>query len=562
MNELLPGWPVEAVNLGVGGYNIWNGWLGFKHGPQVYDGVVLVLCNNDADIFCRSYQVVHPRPNATTWESTRPSGAAVARCFDDIALFSQASSLPVAVCFYNVYDHPAQLRIGEIIADLCASRGLCFIDTFAHFRDRKFARADLLVSPANSHPSAMAHEAVGRHLTARLKSQGWFSEYEASPIGAAPDRILAAAEAMVDINQYPPDAALNWALGALDAKSHLGRRLQASGADDDFSAASARVAEALGTANRRWHVIHRTRAFMADVAAGGRGLAAAFHRAQEQSLRLDELGFALGTGDWERVATSLLETGPTKEQCAPDEWPSDVAARFDGCGLALQSFRNSLDGMRTLARPIPLGSPHDEGSMLADLETLAGLADRAEFVCRELKSAFLRLEPIFNDARPALSEEHIAHVSRLVGAALAEMKENLGFISRLPAAIEQVRDAKDSPFTTADVTMCGESLEGKPVCALFGTVEYSAPNRLPFHSGGNFYFDGSPSLVRLYFPTFYAGRLILRPSLPKAANLANVETTVVKVELYNGKNQHRTLESASFCRERPGCFVSPIICLA
>src|SRR5947208_7178698 len=143
MNELLPAWPVEAVNLGVPNYNLWNSWLAFKHGPQVYDGVVLVLCSNDADLFNRTYHVNYAEPQQTRWESEGPFGNAVARCFDEIASFSQEQSLPVAVVYYNAYDNPGQLRIGEIIGDLCASRGLLFIDTFVQYRDRNFARDDL-----------------------------------------------------------------------------------------------------------------------------------------------------------------------------------------------------------------------------------------------------------------------------------------------------------------------------------------------------------------------------------------------------------------------------------
>src|SRR5580692_7708201 len=139
MNELWPAWPVEAMNLGVGGYNLWNSWLSFKHGPQVYDAVVLALCANDADLFERSYRLKYAGPQHIRWESTHPFGAAVARCFDDIASFSQASSLPVAVVYYG-HGHRDALQVGEIIGDLCALHGLPYFDTFAICRDRHFER--------------------------------------------------------------------------------------------------------------------------------------------------------------------------------------------------------------------------------------------------------------------------------------------------------------------------------------------------------------------------------------------------------------------------------------
>src|SRR5271154_1079021 len=76
-NELLPAWPVEAVNFGVSGYNLWNSWLGFKQAPQVYDGLVLILCTNDADLFGHSYRARYREPDLERWEGDSPFGKAV-----------------------------------------------------------------------------------------------------------------------------------------------------------------------------------------------------------------------------------------------------------------------------------------------------------------------------------------------------------------------------------------------------------------------------------------------------------------------------------------------------
>jgi hypothetical protein len=559
MNELLPEWPVEAVNLGVGGYNLWNSWLAFKHGPQVYDGVVLVLCCNDADLFGRTYRMKYSEPDHARWESTHPFGPAVALCFDDIASFSQESSLPIAVCFYNVYDLRHRLGIAQIINDLCSARCLPFIDTLVHFRERKFPHADLLVSSADYHPSPMAHEAAGRYLTAMLRRQGWFAKAEASAIGAAPDRILAAAQAMVGSDHYPPDAALNWALCALEAKSQLARRMEAAGGDDDFSAAAARVAEVLNTANRRWHAIQRTNALLGDIATGGLGLASGLYRGQEQSLRLDELGFALGTGDWNRLAVPLQEAAPAN-QCAADTWPTEITSFLDGCSADLRSLRALTDEIRTLASPAPLGLPHDEVLMLAHLETLARLTDRAQALGRELRSAFLRLKSILEDVRPALSEAHMARVSSLIAAGLKEVKEIFGFAPRLLAACRHLRHPVCARFTTVELTLRGEIIEGRPLCSVGAMIEYSVPNRLPFNDHGAFWADGSPTLIKLQFPAFYAGRLFVR-SFAKTADQATVASAMVKVEIYNRKDQPRILEPDSFHKDRTGRFISPLVYL-
>jgi len=557
MNELLPAWPVEAVNLGVGGYNLWNSWLGFKYGPQVYDGVVLVLCTNDADLFERSYRVKYTLPRHTRWESTHPYGAAVARCFDDIASFSQESPLPVAVVYYNDGDHRDVLRIAEIINDLCALRGILYIDTFAICRDRHFERDDLRVSSTDAHPSAKVHEAVGRHLAATLKRQGWLGESNASEIGAAPDRILASAQAMVETNRYPPEAALNWAVGALDAKSRVARRLQASGAEDNFYAAAARASEALGTASRRWHTINRTRALVQGITIGGYGIAWNLFCMQEEKLKLEELCFALGTSNWNQLTASFLKAEPT--QPIAEAWPSDAASFLEGSALDLLQFHEALDGLRILASPAVVGSPQDEALMLADLVTLGRIADRTQAECAELKASFLRLESIFRDARSALPEAQISYISSLIGAALKNMKESFGFVQRLLAAIKHIRDADRPSFTTIEISVSVKATEESPACMLTGQVNYGVPNRLPLRNSA-FLRGGSTSLVTIHFPVFYAGRLSLIVFNPKATIPPQaLEATLVKVELYNGKNRRLSVDPASFYKDPQGRLVSPLV---
>jgi hypothetical protein len=83
------------------------------------------------------------------------------------------------------------------------------------------------------------------------------------------------------------------------------------------------------------------------------------------------------------------------------------------------------------------------------------------------------------------------------------------------------------------------------------------PTRLPFTDSGCFWFDGSDARIKLHFPVFYAGRVALRPFIPKTTQM--VETTLVKVEVYNRPNRRLVVDPASFYRERTGRFVSPLI---
>jgi hypothetical protein len=569
MNELLPGWPVEGVNLGVCGYNLWNSWLAFKHDPQVYDGVILALCNNDGELFGRTYQVVHPAPNPARWENVHPLGAAVAHCFDDMASFSREQSLPIAVIYYNGFDNRDQVRIGEIIGALCASRGFCFIDTLVLYRDRNFTHADLVVSSANRHPSTTAHEAVGRQLVATLKRQGWFREYEEPAISVAPDRILTAAKAMVELDRYPADAALDWALRTLDAKSCLARRMKASGRGGDFSSAAARAADVLTSASRRWHMIQGTRTLSEEIGTSGYGVAGGLVSVHDERLRLDELGFALGTGDWSRLADGLPQAEPAP-QSPRDGLPSNALAFLDECSLELSRFRDSLEELRSLAAPATIGSPRDDAPMLSDLEALSEIADRTHAECAALKASFLRLESTLDDSRPALSEAEIAQVSMLISASFRRMKASFGFVSRMAAATARIQDEDHSSFTTVEITIRGEAIEGKPICIVGGQAEYIVPKRLSFNYSDNFLLDGSPGLVKLYFPILYAGRISFgthrrRPVLAESDStnpFQAVETTLIKVELKSGAHRRRAFAPASFSKDRNGRYLSPLIYLS
>jgi hypothetical protein len=568
MNQMLPSWPVEGVNLGVCGYNLWNSWFDFKHNPQVYDGVVFALCNNDVELFGRTYQVVHPPPSPARWEKVHPLGAAVAHCFDDIASFSREQSLPVAVIYYNAYDNRDQVQIGEIIEDLCASRGFCFLDTLAHYRDRNFTPSDLVVSSANRHPSTTAHEAVGRHLAATLQRQGWFREYEEPAISLAPDRILTAARAMVELDRYPADAALDWALRALDAKSRLARRLKATGRDGDFSFAAARAADVLTSASRRWHIIQRTKAFSEEIIPGGYGVAGGLVSMHDERLRLEELAFALGTGDWNRLADGLPQAEPAP-QSPRDGLPSTALAFLNACSLELSCFRDSLEGLRSLAASSAIGSGQDDASMLCDLAGLSQIGDRTHTECAALKATFLRLESTLNEVRSTLSETEIARVSTLVGASFRRMKAGFGFVSRMATAIARIQDADPASFTTVEITIRGETIEGKPICIVGGQAEYSVPRRFSFNYADNFLLDGSTSLVKLYFPVLYAGRISFgthrrRPVLPESDStnpFQAVETTLIKVELKNGAHSRRSFDPASFSKDRNGRYHSPFMYL-
>ena len=558
MNELLPAWPVEAVNFGVPGYNLWNSWHAFKDAPQVYNGVVLSLCMNDADLFGRTYNIRYPRPNEPRWEATHPFGRAIVRCFDDIVLFSRERSVPIAVVYFNSHATPRQMQIGEIIGDLCAKRDLCFIDTLVHYRDRNFTREDLVVSPADSHPSAKAHEAIGRHLTITLRRHGWFRDYGGTEIVSAPDRILSAARAMAHADHYPPDAALNWALGALKSKANLARRMEASGAGDGFFAAAERPTMVLTSASRHWHMANRLRAFVQSTAELGGGIAAGLLAGEEERLRLEEICVALTTGEWDQDSAHSLDTKPIPE-IAHKVPISDAPGMFDAYDGDLLRIHDAIDGLRSLAAPGAVEWPPGEASILADLQTLARLADRAQTECAALRATLLRIDRAFQEAHQALSEAHASQVSGLIGAALERVKRKFRFEQQWLDALERIQGEDHGTFTSVEVTMIPRREEGGQSWTLSGQVEYSVPHRLPFQDSGTFDPDGSPALVKLSFPLFYAGRLTLWAVNPRAMNFQKAEMTLNKVAIFNRSNRRLSVDPASFLLNANGRLVSPPI---
>ena len=223
---------VEAVNLGVNGYNLWNSWLDFKAVPQVYDGLILTLCSNDMELFGRSYNVPYEIPRSPAWEKTHPCGAAIAACFADIAAFCKEFSLPVVVCYYNTFEGASPERIAEILHGLCASFRFPFVDSLLPVKELKLSRDDLRVGESDEHPSPRVHETVGRYLVGKLEDQGWFDSTLMPTAKMTEETIVSIARSMIEADDYTREYTNHWALRVLGIKQHRARRLEAlAGAD-------------------------------------------------------------------------------------------------------------------------------------------------------------------------------------------------------------------------------------------------------------------------------------------------------------------------------------------
>jgi hypothetical protein len=544
MNEMSPGQPVECVNLGVSGYNMLNSWLGFRQVPQIYDGVVITLCNNDAELFQRTYGVRYGPQRHDSWQEAHPCGPVVAACLDDIVAFTEASGLKVAIFYYRLWAAKSQSDIAALIAALCESRGLLFFDTWPYLEQRAYVTADLVVSAVDRHPSALAHEAVGRQVAGILKRAGWLTQSE--PEGA-PNRIIAAAHAMAEGDHYPPDAAWAWARRALDAQTRSARRIQVAAAGSPFTLAATAAGGVVASAARRWHVEQRLRCLTEHMGSNGHGIPGGLWQAQELALRLEELRFGLVSGNWEQLALGL--DWPQRPLPAePIDWEALAQAWRQRRTDHLQKSRAALEVLRTT------GYADDS---LAVLDTLVNRCD-LEFA--NLAGSVAALGPVLAGVQPDLSPGSNARLLALLGAEVRHLTTALGFLEWLPEVFARAGEPAYCNFTTIDITVNCPAIDETSTCIMAARAEYAIPHRLPFNCAAYVPLDGTDTTARVYLPTFYAARILLSTFIA-GTGAKGGDLVVRKAEVQSGPKFRRVLDGGAFQLDGKSGFVSPTIFL-
>jgi len=542
LNEAQTSWPVEAVNLGVCGYNIWNSWLGFKASPQVYEGVVLALCINDAEMFSRTFDLRLPQGHFKTWEPDHPFRLALAACFDDITAFCQQAALPAAVIVCNQFGSSEDRRAAEIIGELCAARGLLFFETFPLFIEHKYAVEDLYVSRSDGHPSALAHKTTARRLVMEMARLGWFRGVDGSQIGPAPERILAATNIMIRDEDYPPDAAYDWALRTLDVKTLVARRLAATGQEDRFEEAAGLAKERLESARWRWHAAQRAEACL-QAAVRQNGLGDFLRALQAARLRLEELGFALGTPDAVRALALLCQ------RMAP------AGADFDASmAKAPAIFARFHDEFRRVQ--VGLDAMQERLGTLPSLQRLSLHAKAFEREAAALDESLAQTVSLFYTHGMNLPDVHQARIAALLTSDLRRIEYQMGKALEEAAWVDTVGEPRIARFTTIEATLpISDNGDDKvPVCLY---AEYTVPHRLGFVSPSLFETDQQPGLIRFDVPVLYAGRVAFRAYHPLGKNVENLE--LLSVELLNDPGPRQVLAISSFHKNEQGHLVSPPI---
>ena len=538
LNEALPGWPVETVNYGVSGYNIWNSWVAIKPLLPLFDGLVLALCCNDAEMFGRTYAVSLPGLRHALWEAEDPFGAAVAACFAEIARCCKAQDLPVMVVFCNPFASTAQMRVDEILAGHCAAHGLGYFHTQPLFAARNLAKEQVVVSKADAHPSGLAHELAARHMVAEMARRGWFHDKNEIADTLVPRHLQHAAEVMMRQEGYPPDAALGWASRALEAKTRVARRRAALEEVDHFEPAAAPVRAALQAQATAWHVAQRAEACALELAHQPQGLSANLAVLQGLRLRLEELGFALAAPE---ALPALARLPPAAVPPAPlaDEPPAFFAA----CRAMLDA------GTAVLVRLAALSEA--AGRAIAPLRRFAAL-QAAEAVA--LDNAVADIVALLRARAAALPPVQRDSVLQLLHDDLANIARRLTEGSALDGWAARLERAQTPSYTTVEVVLRTEATEGAMLLNM--RAEYAVPHRLAYMRNAMFTAAPQPVTLRFYVPLLYAGRVTLCRFLSPAGKSTDI-TEILECRASNGSAVSRSVPPGAFYRDEQGNWVSP-----
>lgn len=542
LNAALPAWPVETVNYGVSGYNLWNSWLGIKPELALFDGLVIALCNNDAEMFSRSFRVQNPKGRLASFEPDDPFGAAFACCFTEIGQTCRRLGVPVFVVFYNAHNGKPMLRMDEVIAGHCAANEIPYFHTLPLYAARNLPREQLVATEGDPHPSSLAHDIVARHLVAEMTRLGWFHGADDKAMAEAPARTAAAVQAMIQEEHFPEDAAYGWALGVLQVKAQLARRRAALGEADDFTPAAAPVRAELEAAARVWHARRRAEALALEIAQVNFGHAGLLTSLQAVRERRAEVAYALEQPA-ARAALARLPApaGEVLETVMPEVQGafSQVTAQFAERAAELEALVPMLGD--TALRP---------------LMRLIGLL-RDETKAQDLSfTAFAALLHAHGDELAPVQRRTLGMLMQAdFELALKKLERAVTLMAWAPRMLQ-----KPAAYTTIEIVMRTSAID-HPNALLTLRADYAVPYRQPFMNGCMFVTDQQPVTLHFRVPLLYAGRITLCPVHGIRAGTPD-EMEILTIEMINAPGVRRTLAKDEFHRDERGNLVFPLVFLA
>ncbi len=557
LNQILPGYPVECVNHGISGYNLWNSWLEFREIPQVYDGVVLILCHNDADPLCRTYHCGWPSPDDQRWQPGSTWGEEIARCFEEIAAYCREHALPIAILYSNRWKTPPQLAISSILTELCAHHHLLFIDSLPLYEEEGLPINQSIVSEADPHPSAAAYQLLGRRLALTLRKEGWFKRSDKCALDDTPERILAVAQKMLELDGYPLDAVVNWATAALRQKSALARRSQETG-QSDFSGKAEQVSKELDAWKRFFVSTCQMHTLVAGAFNGQRSLVDARHILEDESVSLRELAWLLRSHRVDQILEQCAGKGdiPSILASPPDD---STTVGLEEAKASLQALQKDLADFR-IGRPSSLPtSERSDGPAHASQDILMKQLDltlmscfAADAAAKSAELALMSAETVLTGAMAEAGRQLIAK-ARVV---MARTIEPAG--AQYLRAFGAIHDNTLARYTRCEVTFSTDDSRTEKHIYLSVMLKYEIPYLPSFTNNAVFFPSATQATCTRFFPSFFSGRVILRCSVPPNTSL---DFNLIRVKIRNGVGNDIYIDPADFHRDRFGSLISPTIIL-
>ena len=543
----------EVTNCGVSGYNLWNSLTSFQGRPQAFDAVVLVLCNNDADLFGRTGDLQYPN-DGHCWLSS-----ALSLTLAQTALQSFKSWLaetPLILSYYSVWDSPIERAIRKTVHQLATELDIPYVDLFEEFQNRGIKSRELHVSKDDSHPSVLAHNLAARALARAAGAERWLVEFNRCE--TLEEVALALIPALEDSEETEPprlDAKIRWAFDALADKRTAALRASDDAQRVGFEDAAREVQTKLEAAHRLWETGARTMALAARLSSREHPFSGQVWLIDEAILRAEELAFtAVHGGD--AAVERLLLTLPVMERLSGVSGASAATAIEEGLCI----LSDALDAARSAAAPAnwPLAMLPDldhPGPGLRELEYLADVLGR-QAACWKVRMAEVRE---LQDRLP--SDSPRGRMASRAGSSLGDAAGRFLATASYFAAV-----ARSSPyesgdlFTRVDVFMHLRTHRG-PSPILDVIVESLAPRRTLVKQGQYVGTTEEFRLLTFRFPVFFLGRVsIAMDTAPEG--VSGRRGSVARVELRNPRRQAVVLPVERSYRSETGDLVFPVAYLS
>ena len=257
---------------------------------------------------------------------------------------------------------------------------------------------------------------------------GWFTVDAGGPAAGVPAQCVAAAQTMIESEDFPPDAAIAWAQGALAAKRLVAARHAALGEDDGFATAAAAAEIALAQAATRWHGVLRASACLLQSTQQLDSAGGSFTWLQFKRLRVEELGFALRSGASPAALLRLTAAQSGLTLAGLEEADAAEVDGLAGCCEVLSANVSALAALRadwTAETALPLPDTAARDSILYQLARLAAdFAGEAEGTVKALHAARSALRdraadlpgPLYDALAALLTEDARALHKQLLSA--------------------------------------------------------------------------------------------------------------------------------------------------